>query len=117
MKKVVIAIDSFKGCLPSAEAGKAAAEGIRSVYPECEVICLPIADGGEGMLDYGNQRSGSSDLRPRSIDEVAQYLLRHFRKWGNSFHRNGKHQRIAFSSTGKKKPDADYHLRHGRNHS
>ena len=51
MKKVVIAIDSFKGCLPSAEAGKAAAEGIRSVYPECEVICLPIADGGEGMLD------------------------------------------------------------------
>lgn len=63
--------------------------------------------------DYGNQRSGSSDLRPRSIDEVAQYLLRHFRKWGNSFHRNGKHQRIAFSSTGKKKPNADYHLRHG----
>jgi len=27
MKKVVIAIDSFKGCLPSAEAGKAAARG------------------------------------------------------------------------------------------
>ena len=26
MKKVVIAIDSFKGCLSSAEAGKAAAE-------------------------------------------------------------------------------------------
>ena len=51
MKKVVIAIDSFKGCLPSAEAGKAAAEGIRSVYPECEILCLPIADGGEGMLD------------------------------------------------------------------
>ena len=51
MKKVVIAIDSFKGCLPSVEAGKAAAEGIRSVYPECEVICLPIADGGEGMLE------------------------------------------------------------------
>lgn len=30
-----------------AEAGKAAAEGIRSVYPECEVICLPIADGAK----------------------------------------------------------------------
>lgn len=51
MKKVVIAIDSFKGCLPSAEAGKAAAEGILSVFPECEVVCLPVADGGEGMLD------------------------------------------------------------------
>lgn len=51
MKKVVIAIDSFKGCLSSAEAGKAAAEGIRSVFPECEIRSLPIADGGEGMLD------------------------------------------------------------------
>ena len=51
MKKVVIAIDSFKGCLSSAEAGKAAAEGIRSVFPECEILSLPIADGGEGMLD------------------------------------------------------------------
>ena len=50
MKKVVIAIDSFKGCLPSAEAGKAAAEGIRSVFPKCEILSLPIADGGEGML-------------------------------------------------------------------
>lgn len=51
MKKVIIAIDSFKGCLPSAEAGKAAAEGIRSAFPECEILSLPIADGGEGMLD------------------------------------------------------------------
>ncbi len=51
MKKAVIAIDSFKGCLSSAEAGKAAAEGIRSIYPECEILCLPIADGGEGMLE------------------------------------------------------------------
>ena len=117
MKKVVIAIDSFKGCLPSVEAGKAAAEGIRSVYPECEVICLPIADGGEGMLDVLIMATNGQEVPISAHDEVAQYLLRHFRKWGNSFHRNGKHQRIAFSSTGKKKPDADYHLRHGRNHS
>lgn len=51
MKKIVIAIDSFKGCLTSAEAGIAAAEGVHTVYPECETIILPVADGGEGMLD------------------------------------------------------------------
>lgn len=51
MKKAILAIDSFKGCLTSLEAEQAAAEGIRSVFPECEVICLPVADGGEGMLD------------------------------------------------------------------
>lgn len=51
MKKIVIAIDSFKGCLTSAEAGIAVAEGVHAVYPECETIILPVADGGEGMLD------------------------------------------------------------------
>ena len=30
MKKIVIAIDSFKGCLTSAEAGEAAAQGVHA---------------------------------------------------------------------------------------
>ncbi len=49
--KVLIAIDSFKGSLTSSEAGMAAAEGIKRVYPgaECEVIT--VADGGEGTVD------------------------------------------------------------------
>ena len=51
MHKVVIAIDTFKGCLSSIEAEKAATEGILSVFPECDIISLPVADGGEGMLD------------------------------------------------------------------
>lgn len=51
MKKIVIAIDSFKGCLSSAEANGAAADGVRQVFPSCEGICLPVADGGEGMLN------------------------------------------------------------------
>ena len=34
MKKIIIAIDSFKGCLTSAEAGKAAEKGIKSINPE-----------------------------------------------------------------------------------
>lgn len=51
MKKAVLAIDSFKGCLTSAEAEAAAAEGVHAALPECEVIRIPVADGGEGMLD------------------------------------------------------------------
>ena len=51
MKKVVVAMDSFKGCLSSTEAEKAAEEGVKQVCPDCEVVCFPIADGGEGMLD------------------------------------------------------------------
>lgn len=49
MRKVVVAADSFKGSLTSAEANQAIATGIHSVYPECEIIRLSIADGGEGF--------------------------------------------------------------------
>ena len=48
--KIVVAMDSFKGCLSSREAGEAAAEGIRQVWPEAEVIVRPLADGGEGTV-------------------------------------------------------------------
>ena len=51
MKKIIITIDSFKGCLSSVEAGEAAAEGVRAACPIAEVMVLPVADGGEGMQD------------------------------------------------------------------
>ncbi|MBQ7950163.1 MAG: glycerate kinase [Clostridia bacterium] len=51
MKKVVIAIDSFKGSLSTFGAGTAIEEGIRQVYPNAEVIISPIADGGEGTVE------------------------------------------------------------------
>ena len=49
--KVVIAIDSFKGSLSSPKAGRAAAEGIKRVYPDADIQVLPVADGGEGTVD------------------------------------------------------------------
>ena len=48
--KIVLAIDSFKGSLTSAEAGTAAIEAIRTRVPDCQTELIPIADGGEGML-------------------------------------------------------------------
>lgn len=49
--KIVLAIDSFKGCLTSAEANQAAAEGIRAVRPDAEVVQVAVSDGGEGFLE------------------------------------------------------------------
>lgn len=43
--KVIIAIDSFKGSLSSAEAASAVAEG----FAGHECIALPVSDGGEGF--------------------------------------------------------------------
>ena len=47
-KKILLAIDSFKGCLDSLDAASAVEDGIKAVYPACEVVKTPIADGGEG---------------------------------------------------------------------
>ena len=51
MKKIVIASDSFKGCLSSREIALAAEAGIRKVLPDCEVVGIPVADGGEGTTE------------------------------------------------------------------
>ena len=49
--KIVIASDSFKGSLTSAEVAAAAERGIKAVYPDCEVICVNVSDGGEGTME------------------------------------------------------------------
>lgn len=51
MTKVVIAIDSFKGCLSSIEACEAAATGALRALPEAEVFTIPLSDGGEGLTE------------------------------------------------------------------
>ncbi|MEG0889441.1 MAG: glycerate kinase, partial [Bacteroides sp.] len=48
MKRIVIAADSFKGSLTSIEVAHAVERGIRHVFPNCDVVKLSIADGGEG---------------------------------------------------------------------
>lgn len=51
MKKVVIAIDSFKGSLSTFQAGKAIKDGIMQVNKNAMITISPIADGGEGTVE------------------------------------------------------------------
>lgn len=50
-RRVLLAIDSFKGSVSSAQAEESVAKGIYRVWPDAEVSALPLADGGEGTLD------------------------------------------------------------------
>ena len=50
-RRVLLAIDSFKGSVSSTQAESAVVEGVRRVWPDAEVSTLPLADGGEGTLD------------------------------------------------------------------
>ena len=76
--KVVIAIDSFKGSLSSFEAGRAAAEGIKLVYPSADVVISPLADGGEGTaraltFGLGGEMVSVTVTGPLGEPVVAEY--------------------------------------------
>lgn len=47
--KILLAFDSFKGCMTSLQAGEAARRGVLSAMPDAETEVLAVADGGEGM--------------------------------------------------------------------
>lgn len=70
MKKIVVAVDSFKGCLTSKQVGIAVEEGIKKVFPFCEVVLLPVADGGEGLLDVLTSVIGGRQIALRAHDPL-----------------------------------------------
>lgn len=64
--KIVIAMDSLKGCLTSMEAGKAVAEGIRRADPKADIKVMPLADGGEGTADSLIMGMGGKERKIRA---------------------------------------------------
>ena len=78
--KIVVAIDSFKGCLTSKEANQAATEGIKCKFPDGEVAQVPVSDGGEGFLEAFHAAIGGELIEITVRDPLmrpvsAQYLL------------------------------------------
>ena len=78
--KIVVAIDSFKGCLTSKEANQAAAQGIRSACPDAEVVQIPGSEGGEGFMGAFHAAIGGELVAipvrdPLMRPIMAKYLL------------------------------------------
>ena len=57
-RRVLLAIDSFKGSVSSAQAGGGRCRRRAPCVARCEVCTLPLADGGEGTLDAVAARGG-----------------------------------------------------------
>ncbi len=49
--KIIVAPNSFKGSLSATQAAKAIARGVREVFPDAEVVEIPVADGGDGTVE------------------------------------------------------------------
>ena len=49
--RIVVAPNAFKGTLSAVEAAAAIAGGVRQVFPDAEIIEIPVADGGDGTVE------------------------------------------------------------------
>jgi len=49
--RIVVAPDSYKGSVSAVGTANAMEKGIKAVFPDAEVIKVPIADGGEGTVE------------------------------------------------------------------
>jgi len=58
MMKVVLAPNALKESLSAAQAAAAMAEGVRRVLPDAETVALPIADGGDGLVEVAREAMG-----------------------------------------------------------
>ncbi len=68
--RVLIAIDSFKGCISSKEAGEAVRKGILKACPDSEVIVKTVSDGGEGMSETLMKALGCSVVHTMVSDPL-----------------------------------------------
>jgi len=51
LKKAVVIPDSFKGSLSSSAICDVFKAQINNAFIDCETVCVPVADGGEGSVD------------------------------------------------------------------
>ena len=89
MKKIIIACDSYKGCLSSREVNEAIASGIKvwntdaasseikifdSDASSPEIIALEMSDGGEGMLDAFLSAMKGERVRIHAHDALMRWI-------------------------------------------
>lgn len=72
MKKIVVASDSFKGCLSSMEVADAVERALSQTCPSCEVVKVDIADGGEGTMEALRRTLGGDEISIEVSDPLGR---------------------------------------------
>lgn len=75
---MIVAIDSFKGCLSSAEANAAAAAGVISCCPDADVRQVVVSDGGEGFLEAFQSALGGEMVELTVCDPLMRPITAHY---------------------------------------
>ncbi len=77
--RVLVAPNAFKGSLSCVDAARAMARGVRAVYRDARIDSIPVADGGDGLIDalreaLGGELASASARGPLGDARRASYL-------------------------------------------
>jgi len=73
--KIVVAPDSFKGSLTAIEVSDAIEQGVREIFPEAEIIKIPMADGGDGTVQCLVNATGGKILKEKVTGPLGDGVL------------------------------------------
>ncbi len=82
--RIVVAPDSYKGCLTSAEVAQAMALGVRDAAAGAEVIELPVADGGEGTAEIVAVAIGAERVGCTAVDPLGRRIKTCYYRYGDT---------------------------------
>lgn len=72
--KFLFASDSFKGTLSTEKTAELLTKAAKQIFPRCECIGVPVADGGEGTVDAVLSANGGSRVLVRANDPLMRPL-------------------------------------------
>jgi len=72
--KIVLAPDSYKGCLTAVQVCNALETGIRRFLPGAEIVKVPMADGGEGTVQSLVDASGGKIMEVTVYDPLGRKI-------------------------------------------
>ncbi len=72
MNKMIIATVSFKGSLSAPEASRIIARQAERVFPQAEILQLPVSDGGEGLVEIVNSTLGGECKLVQTYDPLGR---------------------------------------------
>ena len=78
--RIIAAPNAFKGSMSAIDAAEAMKQGILAAFPECDVVCIPVADGGDGLTEIMVQALSGKLVEktvkgPRMQDCLAPFCL------------------------------------------
>lgn len=71
-RRVVVAVDKFKGTLTAPQAAAAIEEGVRRALPDADIRLFPMADGGDGSLEVVESAVGGERVLVPATDPLGR---------------------------------------------